>query len=417
MQVLSVTEFLSGINEVLSGVPALVEGEVSGYSVSQGKWAFFSLKDDESVVSCFMPAWKLKHEMEDGMLVRLAGVPRVYEKSGRFSINVEALEPSGEGSLKRAFELLCKKLETEGLFAPERKRELPRFPERIGLVASVDSAAYSDFIRILQNRWGGVEVLVQDVRVQGEDAVRDICEAIENFSQLVSLRGVQRATRQSGTQADGIAALASLARNDRVAPDIIVLTRGGGSLEDLQAFNSEEVARAMYASAVPVVVGVGHERDVSIADLVADVRASTPSNAAERVVPDRRDVSNEVRSMVLRSANALDQRIRSRQHAMERFLAVGVAFIRGRHGQLRQACGSLDLRLKRMLERCRDHTNAAGRLLESVNPQRVLLRGYSIATRGGRIVRSTSDLNVGDKIVSRFAHGSATSTVTQTSRE
>ncbi|MDO8463434.1 MAG: exodeoxyribonuclease VII large subunit [bacterium] len=405
MRILTVSEFLAGINEVLASVPALVEGEVSGYSMSQGKWAFFSLKDDASVVPCFMPAWKLRHVIEDGMVVRIAGVPRVYEKSGKFSITVEALEPSGEGSLKRAFQLLVEKLEREGLFDVSRKRPLPRFPERIGLIASADSAAYSDFLRILGDRWGGVEVSTVDVRVQGEGAVDDVCTA---FRTCASAGGV----------------------------DVIVLTRGGGSLEDLQAFNSEEIARAIFACPIPVVVGVGHERDTTIADLVADVRASTPSNAAERVVPDRHAIAQELRMMEQGIAGVMLGTIADHRAIIERFSYRGTAFAHARSMRVevnaRTIVHAMDDALRsfarrredaeqrmgsRLAERCATLTAqviACTRLLEGLNPERVLERGYSVTTVGGRVVRHAMQLRAGDELRTRFAVGSAVSTVTRT---
>ena len=394
MRVLSVSEFLSGVNDVLAGVPALVEGEISGYSVSQGKWAFFSLKDDASVVGCFMPVWKIRHVIEDGMAVRVAGVPRVYEKSGKFSIVVEALEPSGEGSLKRAFELLKQKLEREGLFAAERKRALPRFPETIGLIASAESAAYSDFLRILRNRWGNVRVLLADVPVQGDGAVEAIVRALWWFG---------------GTAQHAISNLKSQIQHQQ--PELLVLTRGGGSLEDLQAFNSEDVARAIFASPIPVVVGVGHERDVTIADLVADVRASTPSNAAERVVPDRRDVTHEVAAMVEHSGMRIAMMLRERRTAMDRFLLRGGAFAHARRSRVDAQAAALAVRIRGLAETCAASLATAERLMAGLNPERLLSRGYSMTTVHGRIVRDVASLAPGDTIETRFARGSATATV------
>ncbi len=378
---LTVTEFLAGINEVLAGVPALVEGELSGYSVSQGKWAFFSLKDDASVVGCFMPVWKLQHVIRDGMLVRVAGVSRVYEKSGKFSIVVEALELAGDGSLKRAFELLKTKLETEGLFSLERKRAIPRFPERIGLIASGSSAAYSDFLRILRNRWGGTSVLLADVPVQGVEAVPAIVEAFRWFSM------------------------------QREIPDTLVLTRGGGSLEDLQAFNSEDIARAIFASSIPVVVGVGHERDVTIADLVADVRASTPSNAAERVVPDRRDVANELSAVIEHARMRLVMMCQEQRRSIDRFLLRGGAFAHARRSRVDAQAAAMATRAHTLHQTCSHRLATAERLMANLNPSRLLERGYSMSTLRGKIVRDASTLASGDVLRTRFARGSATTVV------
>lgn len=385
---LTVTEFLHGVNDVLASVPALVEGELTGYSVSQGKWAFFSLKDDASVVGCFMPVWKLRHAVEDGMSVRVAGVPRVYERSGKFSIVVEALEPAGEGSLKRAFELLKAKLEGEGLFAPARKRAIPRFPERIGLIASGESAAYSDFLQILRNRWGGVSVLHADVPVQGMSAVPAIVDAFRYFAE------------QHGSAQDACA-----------IPDVVVLTRGGGSLEDLQSFNSEEVARAIFASPIPVVVGVGHERDVTIADLVADVRASTPSNAAERAVPDRRDVANELRACTLRMTTSARAAVASRRMATVRFVSHGATFVHARRMRVSACTSLISGRVIGYASALRERVVAAARLVENLNPQRLLARGYTMTLVRGVVVRSARRLQDGDVLTTRFSDGEVASVV------
>lgn len=390
VKALSVTEFLHGVNDVLAGVPALVEGELSGFALRQERWAFFVLKDEESVVECFMPAWKLKCEVADGMLVRVAGMPQVYAKSGRFRIVVEALEPVGEGSLRRAFELLKQKLEREGLFAPVRKRTSPRFPETVGLITSRESAAYTDFIRILKNRWGNVRVLIQDVTVQGADAVGDICAAFAHWS---SVRG----------QVSG------------VRPEVLVLIRGGGSLEDLHAFNSEDVARAIFASPIPVVVGVGHERDVTIADLVADVRASTPSNAAELVVPDRRDVANEVDAMVESMSARVSLLVTQCRSALERFVHRGTSFAQRRRAEVEASAISLMRCISETLVGTRSRLDAAERLITNLNPSRLLERGYSVTLTRGRIIRDASSLAVGDRLITRFAHGDATSVVDELS--
>lgn len=388
MRALTVTEFLHGVNEVLVGVPALVVGEMSGFAIRQERWAFFSLKDEESVVECFMPAWRLQHEVADGMLVRVAGVPGVYAKSGRFRITVERLEPEGEGSLKRAFELLKQKLEREGLFAPERKRVLPRFPETIGLITSMESAAYTDFMRILRNRWGGVTVVVQDVAVQGASAVREIVEAFRYWGP---------ASRTTRTRAS--------------PPEVLVLVRGGGSLEDLQAFNSEEVARAMFASPVPVIVGVGHERDVTIADLVADVRASTPSNAAERIVPDRRDVASAIEAMVSQPESQLRIALARCQAVIERFTARSATFAHARRARVDACATAIAERLNARRRALANALDAADRLIGSLNPRRLLDRGYSMTFRGARVVRAPGTLAVGDELRTVLAGGDVRSVV------
>ncbi len=281
-RVYSVSEFNEFINGVLAVHPVVVEGEISRFEIRQQRLIFFTLVDKKSTVDCFAMIWDIDAPLElctEGAMVRVYGVPGLYVKSGRFRINVKRLELAGEGALRRAYELLKARLAKEGLFDIARKRILPRYPRRIGLITSRDAAAYSDFLKILRERWGGLEILFINVAVQGVGAVPQIVRAIEAM------------------QRENI--------------DVMVITRGGGSLEDLAAFNSEKVARAVFSSRIPVVVGVGHERDESLADFVADVRASTPSNAAELIVPHRR----EVRSEVIHSLQSMERTVEARARA------------------------------------------------------------------------------------------------------
>ena len=263
MHIFSVSEFVEYINIVFAEKETIIEGEVTDFKVSQGKWVFFDLKDENAKIGCFLTVFQLRGmPIEDGMKIRIFGYPKIHPKSGRFSIIVQHIEFVGEGGLKRVFEMTKAKLEKEGLFAAERKRMLPRFPENIGLITSRDSAAYSDFIKILDNRWGGVKIHLANVAVQGREAASAIVSAFDFFNKNYSELGIEE----------------------------IVLIRGGGSLEDLAVFNTEEVARAIFSSRVPVLCGVGHERDFSIADLVADARASTPTAAAQMSVPSREEM-------------------------------------------------------------------------------------------------------------------------------
>ncbi|MFH2062735.1 MAG: exodeoxyribonuclease VII large subunit [bacterium] len=393
----SVTEFVGFLNSALSEAVfpdgVAIEGEVAEYRVSQGKWIWFLVKDNGAVLSCFGTTWKLRQPLEDGMQVRIYGQPKVHERSGKFSVVVDRVEPVGEGALRRAYDLLRRSLEAEGIFDPARKRPLPKFPRRIGLIASRESAAYSDFLRILGNRWSDVEVNSVHVQVQGRDAVGDILAAFAHFAAHPELA------------------------------DVLVLTRGGGSLEDLQAFNSEEVARAVFSSPMPIVVGVGHERDETLADFAADVRASTPSNAAEIVVPDRNEVGAAVESLRRRLTYGMDTAVGERVAEMDRAVRVmergimsAVSSFRHRQRDLTDVFGrfaervamlSHDLRrieprlleapgpfLSRLNERLADRR----RLLESLDPRAVLQRGYSIVRLAGRPLREASRASVGDTL-------------------
>ena len=292
--VLSVAQFLDAANQALRQLDAAslaVEGEVSDARVAQGKWVSFDLKDgkEAAVLKCFATVWQLPGPLENGMKVRVSGLPKIYERFGTFRLNVQHLELVGEGALRHAYELLKKKLTEEGLFDPGRKRAIARFPERIGLITSRDAAAYGDFLRVLGNRWGGVEILFVPVHVQGKEAVPDMLAAFAAFQ----------------------------AMGEAERPEALVLVRGGGGLEDLHAFNDESVARAVFQSKVPVVVGVGHERDESLCDFVADVRASTPSNAAERLSPSREEIAFALQAATERLSSRLEGEVARRQREID----------------------------------------------------------------------------------------------------
>ena len=374
MNIFSVSQFIEFLNTALTTAVfpegIAIEGEVVEYRVSQDKWIWFLLKDEAATVSCFATVWQMRTPLEDGMKIRAFGYPKVHAKSGKFSVNVERVELMGEGALRRAFELLKKKLAGEGLFAPERKRKVPIFPESIGLIASRESAAYSDFLRILGGRWGGLTVHSAHVQVQGRDAVADIVGAFRYFNEHPDLA------------------------------DVLVLTRGGGSLEDLQAFNSEEVVRAVFGSKIPVVVGVGHERDETLADYASDVRASTPTHAAELVAPHRREVGAFVDGGAERMFAALRGSIGGRMAALDgmavklearavrridefghlvrdlaRHFSAFRSLVDRRDEQAAMLAGRLTASTSFWAARFRTAIEAKERLLSNVDPRRLLARG------------------------------------------
>lgn len=391
-QALSVSQFVDALNIIFSdkvfpeGVT--IEGEVAEYRVSQGKWIWFLLKDENAVVSCFATSWQLKQPLEDGMKVRVHGIPKIYAKSGKFSLTVERVEMVGEGALRRAFELMKKKLESDGLFAPGRKRQLPRFPASVGLIASTESAAYTDFLRILQNRWGGVKISSAHVQVQGREAVRDIVGAFAYFNAHPELA------------------------------EVIVLTRGGGALEDLHAFNSEEVARAIFASKVPVIVGVGHERDESLADFVADVRASTPSNAAERLTPDRREISRQIESFETVMERALEKEVARGNHRLSDLENQLQGHVRAARAEFDAVMSDFERCLTGFESRVQGLVSAVDRderLLKSFDPASVLRRGYAIV-RGadGKVIRDAHSVDKGTPIAVQLAKGNLQAEVRST---
>lgn len=413
MNAFTVSQFVEFVNTAFATAVfpegVAVEGEVVDYRVSQDRWIWFQLKDETALVSCFATVWQLRTPLEDGMKVRIHGIPKIHPKSGKFSVTVERVELVGEGALRRAFELLKKKLETEGLFDAARKRPVPRFPGRIGLIASAESAAYGDFLRILRNRWGGVTVKLADVSVQGRDAVAEIVEAFRWFN----------AHPQEA--------------------DVLVLTRGGGSLEDLQAFNSEDVARAVFSSVIPVVVGVGHERDESLADYAADVRASTPTNAAEIVVPDRREIgaavdgavslmdaamrtalsgrAAEIDGMIARIETRARRGIEDFRHLLRDFSARYARFA----ADVREkgvTAASLDARLSSVVRfwtvRIGGRLEASARLLGSLDPRRPLDRGYAIVRGPDGLLKDASTVDAGAPLDIQLRRGRVAAKVTGT---
>lgn len=382
-RVFTVSEFIAHINSLVATDVHVIEGEVSGFNVSQGRWVFFDLKDEnvESKVGCFMMAFKLRTPLEDGMKVRVIGTPKVHEKSGQFRITVEQVELVGEGALKRAFELMKKKLAAEGLFAEERKRPIPRFPERIGVIASRESAAFGDFKRIIGNRWGGVTIQLAHVQVQGAQAIPDIVGAFHYF------------------------------QTAKPRPDILVLIRGGGSLEDLQAFNSEEVAYAIFGSKIPVVVGVGHERDETIADYVADMRASTPSNAAERAVPDRREIGFAVGSMTRRIHGILTAEIGALKSQVDHFVLRLDRLLRSQVHRAEALAVRLISSASSWVVRIRERLEGRLRLLRNLDPRAILRRGYSITRLSDGTILRTADVPVGTEITTILAAGQVRSNV------
>lgn len=350
MRIYTVSEFREELNELLSQVMVAIEGEVSDFHISQNRFVWFTLADKKTSVSCFMLAFQLHVPVESGMKVRVIGAPTMFTK-GKLVFRPKTLELIGEGTLQKAYELLKAKLTKEGLFDESRKRTLPRFPAKIGLVTSKDAAAYTDVLRILNNRWAGLEIYHANVNVQGTQAVDSIVAAIAQLNE------------------------------DQPELDAIILTRGGGSLEDLQAFNTEEVVRAIFASDIPIICAVGHERDTTLSDLVADVRASTPSNAAERVVPHKDDVLGEIQNMVLRTESLIHSQLTQHQHRMAESVNVLELSVRSTvntfHDLHRRLQGQVDL-LENALGVQKQQIDYSVRFLQSMNPYNVLQRGYTL---------------------------------------
>ena len=362
--IFSVSDFVAYVNQTLEyAYPYVtVEGELSNFRVSKNRWVYFDLKDEEANLRCFGTVYMLPGPLEDGMVVRVSGNPRLHPQYN-FSLTVQSITPVGEGSIRRAADLLRAKLAAEGLFDEDRKRALPYPPVSVGLITAGGSAAYADFIKVLRARWRGIEIDHYDVLVQGEQAPGQIVQAIQTVNALAQ------------------------------PPEVLVLVRGGGSAEDLAAFSTEAVTRAVAASRVPTLVAIGHEVDESLAELAADMRASTPSNAAELLVPDRQIVLDGL----------------GRARIQLRDLLTGIA--RGRREELAAARKQLRDLWQRAFDTAATRAVASRQLLEAYNPQTVLRRGYAMIRVNGKLVRRAVGLRNGEVMTAQFADGTVEATI------
>ncbi len=364
--VLSVSDFVALLSQTLEyAYPSVtIVGELANFRVSKNKWIYFDLKDEYSSLKFFGTVYQLPGPLEDGLVLQVRGAPRLHPQFG-FSVNVQFMSPVGEGSLKKAATLLEAKLTKEGLFDPLRKRTLPYPPRRIGLITSDGSAAYHDFVKILNERWSGVEIQLADVQVQGEAASAQIVAALDYF-------------------------------NTRAQPvDVLVVTRGGGSADDLAVFSSEPVTRAVAGSRIPTLVAIGHEVDISLSEMAADQRASTPSNAAQLLVPDRVAELDKLSKFKWNMINQLEQ-LAVRQHKE----------LRGRQDMLNGLIHDAFVSVAKDVERRRF-------ILHLMNPETVLKRGYAIVRRGKQVVSSARQLKKGQALSIQFADGNARGNITE----
>lgn len=388
MRVLSVSQISQYIkgqmdrDEVLSGV--LVRGEISNYKLYPSGHHYFTLKDGQSALRCVMfrgDAVRMRFRPENGMQVIAAGRITVFPRDGQYQLYCVQLTPEGAGDLQLAFEQLKEKLAREGLFAQEHKKPLPKFPERIALVTSPAGAAVRDMIRILNARWPRSNVLVVPVRVQGEEAAEEIAAAIDyaNYYELA---------------------------------DLIITGRGGGSMEDLWAFNEEVVARAIYRSDIPVISAVGHEPDVTISDYVADLRAATPSNAAELAVPDRAEFAGSLDHLARRLERGIAHPMTTARQKLERLgrspaLTDPSNYVRERRMLLDYQSRRLLHGLERALAGEKGRLGKLAASLDALSPLKVLGRGYAIArSEEGIVITSTQQVEVGDTLDLRLREGS-----------
>ena len=370
-----------------------VEGEISNFKRHSSGHCYFTLKDDEAQLRAVMwrsSAYRVFFQPRDGMLVQVLANASMYESRGSLQLIVRKMRISGEGALQKAFDALKRKLATEGLFSRERKRRLPAYPRTIGIVTSGTGAALHDILSILERRFPYVCVMILPVQVQGVGAAEAIAKAIRRFN--------------------------NLREDDDRRPDVLIVGRGGGSLEDLWAFNEEVVARAVSASTIPIISAVGHETDISICDYVADARAATPSMAAELAVPDRTELRAAITQMYAAMGDALMRRIENdRKHI--KYLTGSYGFRRpvDRLHQHAQQVDDLVGRLHRMAGRCVEIKKRRWKALDDrlriLGPERPLRQGYVLVERNGEIVRRSADLMTGDHVQLRFGDGRRGATV------
>lgn len=420
--VYSVTRLNNEIKDLLDAVPGyrnlLVQGEISNYKAHSSGHHYMTLKDEGASINAVMfrsDAMRLKFRLENGMKVIVRARVSSFPRTGQVQLYISEVIPDGAGALNLAFEQLKRKLQAEGLFDPAHKKPIPACPQRIALVTSPTGAAVRDMIRILGRRWPLAKVTLYPAQVQGQGAAESIAQAV-------------------------------MLANAIGEADVILCGRGGGSMEDLWAFNEEVVARAIYDSDIPVISAVGHEPDVTIADFVADLRAPTPSGAAELAVPDRAEYALSVRTLDTRLRTAAHKQLQIRRQRLttlqERLeLRTPANYIAEKRLLLDQMadrlCAALPARLTREEQKLavlRQRLLSAGQgglhkrrlrfaqtvaTLDAISPLRVLARGYAVATKGkrGAVVTDAAALQAGDTLHIRFAKGAANCRVTDTEEE
>ncbi|PSQ75629.1 MAG: exodeoxyribonuclease VII large subunit [Bacteroidetes bacterium QH_7_62_13] len=388
--VLSVTELTRGLNDLVEERydDVWVEGELSDFTRAASGHCYFTLKDDDAQIRCVMWSYRTQYvyfEPEEGMQVRVNGHASVYERRGDLQIIAETMRQAGKGAQQEAFEQLKQTLRAEGLFDADRKKPLPPFPETIGVVTSGEGAALQDILSVLERRFPPADVVLCPVPVQGLDAPQAIADAIAAFNDVPP--------------------------DDVQHPALLIVGRGGGSTEDLWAFNEEVVARAIADSALPVVSAVGHESDATIADFVADERAATPSMAAEIAVPDRRDVAARVRELhdrlngeVVRTIQTARQRVDAL--VSSRAFHSPVRRLEQQRQRLDALVDRLERRGDRLTERARTRLDHLRSRLAAVDPEAPLHRGYAYPTHNDTPVSSADALEEGDLLRLRFRDGS-----------
>ena len=365
-----------------------IEGEVSNFKAHYSGHYYFTLKDSDAQISAVM--WRSRTTQqpfvpEDGMKIQVLGNIRLYEKSGRYQIDIIRMRQAGIGHLQLEFEQLKQRLNAEGIFNKEFKKTLPDFPQTIGLITSPTGAAVQDMINVLKRRAPYLELIIMPVKVQGQGAAEEIAAAIESFNRFAAV-------------------------------DILIIGRGGGSLEDLWAFNEEVVARAVFDSNIPIISAVGHEIDFTISDFVADVRAATPSAAADIAVPDAEELQGRIAYFSQRLTDLLVNRVQMNKNKIKGIMAsYGLRRLDDQLKQYALQIDDLNANLVQAISvkhsRSQERVKFYKQRLESVNPKQILLRGYSITYHNDKVIRDIDDLKSGAEILTEIAQGKIRSIV------
>lgn len=326
-----------------------ISGEVANFKINQNKFVFFDIKDSNSTVNCFMMLFAMKMPIQDGMQIIAKVEPKITDR-GKFSLTVKEIKPVGEGNIKKSLDIIKDKLAKEGIFDQSRKRIIPRSSNNIAVISSTEAAGYADFIKIINERWGGIKIRVAHTQVQGESASKQIINAVNYFNQVQDL------------------------------PDLIVIIRGGGSANDLMAFNDELLARTIAGSRVPVITGIGHEIDCTLSDLAADFAGSTPSNVAQIITRDRQDeiiyLNNYINNFSKKIVHILDEK----------------------KNEINITINNVHSYIMHNIDNELHNLNSKIRLLDNLNPQKVLSQGYALV-RGRVEINSIIDIETNSNII------------------
>ncbi len=415
--IFSVHEFNELIAQYLNRIEEItVEGEISQLNISQGKWLFVTLKDDQASVSVFAPVFKISNAntLEEGMKIKVIGQPSLHRRSGRFSLNADRIIPSGEGDLLRAYQILKEKLKKQGLFDEQRKRKIKIFPQKVALLTAEGSRAYTDFIKVCNERIKGIKIDFYPVQVQGVNSVDSILKTFEYLNNL-----------------------------EKQSYDVIVLTRGGGSLEDLMTFNDEKVAKAVFASQFPVVSAIGHEDDIALTDLCADLRASTPSNAAQLIFFDQEEIKAKIDNMFLSMYTIVQSNIKKHNKNLSmqvRYLQLGISqiidnmeeviyslrkyfivyenSIQTRYEEIKNITEKLYNQIKIIYQVNKDQLQTLLRLLQSNSYENILKKGFSITySADNEIIKDAKQVKNGEIITTKLLNTSLNSKIIKLNKE